>query len=238
MELSLATAFIIGIASTLHCLGMCGGISGALTFSLPAEVRRSRWRLSGYSLAFGVGRVGSYAMAGGIAGAVGAILLQVVSDIQPLQLFARTLAAAVLAGIGLYLAGWFPRFAQLERIGAPVWRRLEPHARRLLPVSSPLQALLFGAAWGWLPCGLVYSMLIWTLTTGEALQSALLMLAFGLGTLPGVMTAGILTARLAHLARKAPLRQIIGLTIVAVAVATLAYPLILGETAPAANSQP
>jgi uncharacterized protein len=141
-----------------------------------------------------------------------------------LHMAARVLAATVLAGIGLYLAGWFPRFAQLERIGAPVWRRVEPLGRRLLPVSSPFQALVFGAAWGWLPCGLVYSMLIWTLTTGDVLQSALVMFSFGLGTLPGVATAGVFAAQLTRLARRTHLRQIIGLTIVAVAVVSLFYP--------------
>ena len=224
MELSLATAFLIGLASTFHCLGMCGGISGALTFSLPVEVRQSRWRLPAYLLAYGLGRIGSYALAGAITGTVGAILLRGGGNMAFLHVLAQTLAAAVLVGIGLYLAGWFPRFAQLQNIGAPVWRRLEPYGRRLLPVSSPLQALLFGAAWGWLPCGLVYSMLIWTLTAADALEGALLMFAFGLGTLPAVMTAGVFAAQLARLARITHLRQIIGLTIVAVAVATLFYP--------------
>ncbi|AHE99081.1 sulfite exporter TauE/SafE family protein [Thioalkalivibrio paradoxus] len=225
MEHSIAIAFLIGLASTLHCVGMCGGISGALTLSLPEDVRKRRTRLFTFVLAYGLGRIGSYALAGGIAGVVGAILLRGGGDTGALHLIAQLFAATILAGIGLYLAGWFPGFAQLERLGAPAWRRIEPWGRRLLPVSSPLQALLFGAAWGWLPCGLVYSMLIWTLATADALQGALLMLAFGAGTLPGVMAAGIFAAWLVRLARAPHLRQAIGLLIVIVALATIVYSL-------------
>ena len=224
MELTLAAAFLIGLASTLHCLGMCGAISGALTLSLPAKVRESPPRLITHVIAYGIGRTGSYAVAGAITGIVGTALLRGMGDVGWVHMSARILAASVLAGIGLYLAGWFPRFAQIERIGAPIWRRVEPLGRRLLPVSSPLHALLFGVAWGWLPCGLVYSMLIWTLTIGDILQSAMMMFAFGLGTLPGVAVAGVFAARLTQLARRTHLRQIIGLSIVAVAIVTLVYP--------------
>jgi uncharacterized protein len=223
LEYTIAIAFTIGLASTLHCLGMCGGISGALTFSLPGEVRNSRMRLLPYVFAYGFGRIGSYAVAGALAGLLGAALLRGGGDIRFVHTLAQVIAAAVLVGIGLYLAGWFPRFAQLERIGIPWWRRLEPYGRRLLPVRSPLQAVLFGAVWGWLPCGLVYSILIWTLATGDPLRGALLMLAFGAGTLPGVMTAGVLAVWMVRLSRLPYLRQVIGLSIVAMGVGTLWY---------------
>jgi uncharacterized protein len=222
VEYSIAIAFTIGLASTLHCLGMCGGISGALTFSLPAQVRGSRGRLIPYVFAYNAGRLASYAAAGGLAGALGGGLLRADGG-SSWQLAVHTAAALILVGIGLYLAGWFPRFAQLERIGEPWWRRLEPYGKRLIPVRSPGQAVLFGAVWGWLPCGLVYSTLLWTISAGHPLDAAMLMLAFGAGTLPAVMSAGVLTGWAARLARLPYLRQAVGLAIVAMALATLWY---------------
>jgi len=131
------------------------------------------------------------------------------------------LAALVLVSIGLYLAGWFPRFAGIEAMGAPLWKRLEPLGRRLLPVRSPAAALVFGAIWGWLPCGLVYSALLWTTTTGGGANGALTMLAFGAGTLPGVMSAGVFTGWLARVTRLPYVRQGLGVLLIVMAVISL-----------------
>ncbi len=217
MELTLFSVFVVGLFSTLHCLGMCGGIIGALTFSLPPDVRADRWRLTGYVAAYNAGRLFSYTLAGAIAGGVGEQLIRLLSP-QHGRLILLWLATLFMVGIGLYLAGWFPRFAALESLGRPLWRRLEPLGQRLLPVSSPWQALLFGAVWGWLPCGLVYSVLLWSVTTGSALQGALFMLLFGAGTLPAVMTTGILTGWMTRFSRLPGLRQSIGLLLILLAV--------------------
>lgn len=213
----LSIAFTLGLFSTLHCLGMCGGIIGALTLSLPPEVRYARWRLVSYVGAYNIGRIASYTLAGAVFGAFGQHLFHALSPNYG-HLLLQGLAALILASIGLYLAGWFPRFARIESLGAPLWRRLEPLGRRLLPVRSPAHALLFGAVWGWLPCGLVYSALLWTTAMGGATTGALTMLAFGVGTLPGVMSAGVFTGWLTRVTRLRYVRQGVGLALIALAV--------------------
>lgn len=220
MDYSLIAAFTIGLFSTLHCLGMCGGIIGALTFSLPPPVREDPRRLRWYVLAYNLGRIGAYTLAGAIIGALGTALFQLISPEYGYVLI-QSAAGLVLLGIGLYLAGWFPGFAQVEHLGAPLWKRLEPLGRRLLPVRSPLHALLFGSIWGWLPCGLVYATLLWAATAGDAALGAGLMLAFGLGTLPGVAAAGLLTGWMVRLGRLPYARQGVGLVMVVMAVISL-----------------
>lgn len=208
--------------SALHCLGMCGSIVSALTFSLPREVRGQRGRLLAYLTAYNLGRLGSYLVAGALVGGAGTALAQTITLQHGHQLLSVA-GALLMTGIGLYLAGWFPRFAQLERIGAPIWQRLEPLSRRLLPVRNLPQAFLFGLIWGWLPCGLVYSALIWSATAGSAGDGALLMAAFGVGTLPSMLSAGLLMGWLTRAARHTLLRQAVGVSMILLALFMLAW---------------
>lgn len=214
--MSLFFAFITGLFATLHCLGMCGGIIGALSYSLPAPVRDNPWRRSGYILLYNMGRLLSYSMAGAIAGAVGSLVLGNVSSLFPLLL-----STAMMAGIALYLGGWFPQFANLEKIGVPLWRKLEPLGRGFIPIRAPWQAGVYGAIWGWLPCIMIYSILLWAATQGSASEGALLMLVFGLGTLPTLSAAGLFGDWLSRLTRKQRVRQGIGLSLLLMAVANL-----------------
>jgi hypothetical protein len=123
-----------------------------------------------------------------------------------------------MAGAGLYIAGWFPRFAYIEKIGAWFWKKIEPFGRRLIPVKTRFHAFLFGMIWGWLPCGLVYSALAVSATAGDSLKSSLTMLAFGLGTLPAVMGVGIMTAILTKLSRMNRFKQAVGLFMIVLAL--------------------
>jgi sulfite exporter TauE/SafE len=81
--------------------------------------------------------------------------------------------------------------------------------------------------WGWLPCGLVYAALAMAATTGSAINGGLTMLAFGAGTLPAVMGAGMLTGLLASAARKPHVRQAAGLLIILMAIASLGVPALM-----------
>lgn len=218
MEISYVNAFLVGLFSTLHCIGMCGGIIGAITFSLPQEIRESHWRLTPYISAYNLGRITSYTLAGAAAGTLGQLFSS--SFQQHGHLILQLLATLLMVAIGLYLAGWFPRFAAVEQLGKPVWKKLEPFSKKLLPVTSPLQAYMFGMVWGWLPCGLVYSALLWSTSGETTVNGALFMLAFGIGTLPTVMTAGILTGWFMRLHRLPYLRPIVGITIIILALAT------------------
>jgi hypothetical protein len=131
----------------------------------------------------------------------------------------------MMVAIGLYLAGWLPQLAVVEKIGVPVWKKLEPLGRRLLPVASLPKALAYGLIWGWLPCGLVYFVLVWALTSGNAVQGALTMLAFGLGTLPTLLATGFMTSWLTRFARSTTARQAVGLLIIAMAIGSLFIPM-------------
>ncbi len=225
MSFSLAAAFIAGLFSTLHCVGMCGGIIGALAFSLPAEVRADRVRLLGFLCAYSTGRIGSYVLAGGLIGTLGASALRLLGDVGHNLLAA--LAALLMSAIGLYIAGWFPQLARIERLGQPLWRRLGPLGRRLLPVRSAWQALAYGAVWGWLPCGMVYGMVLWAASRADPFDAMAAMGAFGLGTLPAVVGAGILTAYLGRLSRLPQVRKAAGLSLIALALAPLLLPVLL-----------
>jgi sulfite exporter TauE/SafE len=215
-------AFLVGLFSALHCLGMCGGIVGALTFSLPLDTRRDWSRLTLFLLAYNLGRVASYALAGAAFGWLGEALMTTGPAAWPHRLL-QWLAALVMVGIGLYIAGWFPRFAQVERIGEPLWQRLEPLGRRLLPVATLPRALVYGAVWGWLPCGLVYTMLIATPAQGGPAAGALYMALFGLGTLPAMLAVGLLAGRLHAWARDRRVQVVAGLSVVALGLFTLVF---------------
>jgi hypothetical protein len=217
---SYITAFLLGLFSTVHCIAMCGSVIGALTLSLPAEVRESQRRMLPFVFNYNVGRILSYAMAGVMVGLLSAPLTQLNA-----HWFLRILSVIVMVSMGLYLAGWFPKFARAEKLGAPVWRLLQPIGQKLLPVRSVSQAFLLGMVWGWLPCGLVYAALAVAATAGDPVKGGLVMLAFGAGTLPAVMGAGLFTGMLASLARSKSLRQSAGVVIILMALATLLWPL-------------
>lgn len=224
MSLSIFNAFIVGLFSSIHCLGMCGGIIGTLTMSLPETVRHHALRLLSYTAMFNLGRLASYTLAGTLAGAFGQTVMEYLSP-HHAHLLLQIFATLIMVGIGIHLAGWFPRFNLIEKLGAPLWKRLEPLAHRLLPVQRPGQALLFGLLWGWLPCGLVYAALIWSTSSGDAMHGALFMLAFGAGTLLPVMTAGMLTGWMVKLSHTPYIRPIIGSLIIVLALLSLAVTL-------------
>ncbi|MCF6203642.1 MAG: sulfite exporter TauE/SafE family protein [Methylococcaceae bacterium] len=211
------TAFAMGLFSSLHCIGMCGSIIGTLTLSLKPDIRNNKKTLFGYVLNYNLGRVFSYTLAGFLLGSIEAILtlpLGLEHGHRILQL----LSAIIMVSAGLYIAGWFPRFAYIEKVGAGLWKQLEPYGRKLIPVKTRLHAFFFGMIWGWLPCGLVYAALALSVTTGDILRSSLTMLAFGLGTLPSVMGVGIMTDILTKLSKMHRFKQIIGMLLVLVAL--------------------
>ncbi len=196
--------FLVGLLGGVHCVGMCGGIVGALSMGGPA-----RWSLH---LAYNAGRIFSYALAGALVGALGSAGLGLSGQV-PVRLIFYFLANAMLVALGLYLIGLSGALALTERLGQVLWQRIQPLTRRFLPVRSLAQAFPLGLLWGWLPCGLVYSALASALTAGSAQRGALMMLAFGLGTLPNLLLAGIVLARLNEFVRRPLVRLIAGLLV-------------------------
>lgn len=183
---------------------MCGGIVGALSMG-----GQARWSMH---LAYNGGRIFSYALAGAIAGALGAASMGLEGQV-PARLILYFIANLMLVAMGLYLLGVTKALAFTERAGQSLWRRLQPLTRRFLPVRSVAQAFPLGVLWGWLPCGLVYSALATALSTGSAERGALTMLAFGLGTLPNLLLAGIVLARLNEFVRRPIVRTLSGLLV-------------------------
>lgn len=212
----LVSAVILGLLGGGHCLGMCGGLMGALTLAIPPAQRKRRLRLL---IAYNLGRVLSYATAGLLTGLAGWAVAN-----SPGATAMRVVAALLLISMGLYLAGWWAGLTRLESLGRGLWRHIQPVATRLLPVSSLPRALLLGALWGWLPCGLVYSTLLWSASQGNALDSALLMLAFGLGTWPVLLTTGLAAERSTALLRKRGVRMASGLLVILFGLWTMPGP--------------
>lgn len=196
--------FLVGLLGGTHCVGMCGGIVGALSMGAPG-----RWSMH---LAYNVGRILSYGLAGAIAGAVGAASLGLDSQV-PMRLALYLVANLMLIALGLYLLGVTQALAFTERAGQLLWQRLQPLTRRFLPARTVAQAFPLGMLWGWLPCGLVYSALATALSSGSAVGGGLCMLAFGLGTLPNLLLAGIVLARLNEFVRRPAVRIASGLLV-------------------------
>lgn len=187
MEVGIPFALLLlGLASGAHCVGMCGGMVAAFSAPQPLLPARRLWRAQ---LAFNAGRVSSYAAAGALAGLIGSGAYAIAA--APAQAVLQAGASVMLVLVGLYLAGVSGAAAWFERLGAPLWRLLQPLAVRLRAHSFAA-----GAVWGWLPCGLVYGALATAAATGDSSRGALAMLAFGLGTLPWLLAAGLAAGRL------------------------------------------
>lgn len=221
---SLSAAFLIGLFSTVHCIGMCGSIIGALSLSLPASIRDNRIKRFSFVSSYNIGRILSYTLAGLIAGAIGMGLFEG-SGISSGHIILQSIGLIMMVAIGLYLAGWLPQVSYFEKVGIPVWHKLEPIGRKMMPVDSIIKAFIYGFIWGWLPCGLVYTVLLWTLTSGSAINGALTMMAFGLGTLPSLITAGIMTSWLTRFAHSQTARRVVGILIILMAIGSLFIPM-------------
>jgi sulfite exporter TauE/SafE len=210
--LSVGAALVAGLAASGHCLGMCGGIAGALAMRRPQATAGSKLALA---LAYNLSRITSYAVAGAIAGLLGRTLLKAV-DVAPLSIAFRVVAGLImLAAATRLLFGW-RLLDPLEAAGAGLWRRIAPWAGRQGRGGGIGGAVGLGLAWGWLPCGMTYSMLLLAATTASVPMGAGVMLAFGAGTLPSMVTATVAFERIARtLASRATLRNVAGALLLA-----------------------
>ena len=225
MELSYLAAFMVGLLGGVHCVGMCGGIVGALSFGLPEKARGRTVAMMPYLLGYNIGRLFSYTVAGALLGGIGALAAHLLV-LNQAQTILQIIAGLFMVALGLYLGGWWFGINRLERVGGRLWAVLEPHARKLLPVRSPGQALAMGLVWGWLPCGLVYSVLIMAMASGSAVEGALLLLSFGLGTLPNLLAMGMIAGRLTSLLRRPWVMKMAGLSVILIGIFYIFRPLI------------
>lgn len=182
MTIDFFAAFAIGFLGSGHCLGMCGGITTMLTTALSPQTNAST--KSVYVALYNIGRILSYSIAGAIVGFTGSLAAKSIG--LPLTIL-QAIAAMFLILLGLYLGQWLQVLSKVEVIGKVIWQHLSKLNKKILPVNSAPKALSLGLIWGWLPCGLVYSTLTWSLASGSASSGALIMLGFGLGTLPALI---------------------------------------------------
>lgn len=167
--------FMLGLLGTGHCLGMCG----PLVLAFPGRTGRFLPHIW-----YHTGRLSTYAVIGTLAGGVGMAL----SELAPLQPVLRLAAAGALGWLGLVQLGWLrepPWFGVLGPQRLPGFKRL--HAA---DEAAPSGHLACGAAFGLLPCGLSYAAYAQALGTGSATAGAGAALAFGLGTVPGLLLLG------------------------------------------------
>ncbi len=211
-EFTYLTAFAIGLMGGVHCVGMCGGIVGALSFGIHRQPGVPSPSIFKLLLAYNSGRLLSYTLAGALMGGLGWMAANWL-EIRQLQHVLQIVAGVVMLLLGLYLAGWWSILLRLEKMGGRVWKHIEPLGRNLLPVKGVRHALVLGLLWGWLPCGLVYSVLVWSIASGGFQQGALLMLSFGLGTLPNLLAMGYFADRLGAWVRNARVRQAAGMMV-------------------------
>jgi len=232
MDPLVLAAFLVGIAGSVHCVGMCGGIVMAVTMRSPGvqAVSAGGGALAGraaagqlsFQLAFNLGRIATYGVVGGLVGAAGSLGL-LLDTVFPVQLALRVIAGALVILVGLYVAGQGSSVMKgMERAGSWLWRAVQRLGGGLFPPDTPARALLAGSVWGWLPCGLVYSALATALVSGSATRGAAIMLAFGLGTLPTLVATGLLTERLRDAVQRPPVRIAAGTLVAAFGVATIA----------------
>ena len=218
----LLAAWATGLLGSTHCVGMCGGISAALSFALPEQARQGA-RLFGFQLAYNSGRLLTYTLLGVIAGTLAHGILGPWAH-SP---WPRMAAGLLMVALGLYLAGWWLGLRRLERLGGSLWRHLEPLRKFILPVDRPWKAWVAGGLWGFLPCGLVYSALTLAVARADSVMSGGVMLAFGAGTLPALIVTGTFAGQLRTALQKSGARQVAGVLVMAFGLWTVIQPLMM-----------
>ena len=198
--LSLTAAFLVGLLGGAHCIGMCGGITGAFGLNTQGTFLNRFLK----TLSFNLGRITSYALAGLIIGYASSLL----SNLSPtVGMILRLIAGLCIILMGLYVADWSRAITKIEKLGQYLWKFIQPLTKPFLPADTAAKSLALGLLWGWLPCGLVYSTLILASANANPLESASVMLAFGLGTLPAMLTTGLLAAQLNNFIRHKQVRN-------------------------------
>lgn len=219
MPVSYPAAFLVGLLGSTHCIGMCGGISASLSMALPTG-RGFRWRQLGYLLCFNGGRIGSYVL---LTSLLAFFSTTAVGELKALGPVLRSIAAALLILMGLSIGQWWQGISAVERVGAPLWRRLSPLTGKLLPIRHAHQSLMLGVLWGWLPCGLVYSTLAWAALQPTVPQAMLTMLFFGLGTLPSMLLTGMAAQSLQRLRANPIFRRFAGVLMIGFGIWTIPW---------------
>lgn len=213
----LLAALLAGLAGSAHCLAMCGGMAGLLAAHSDDSGRPLR-----RTLAYNLGRIASYTLGGLVAGLLGAVIGSTAGFVTATG-YVRAISGTLIVLAGLYLLTGKRFFAPFERLGDRAWQRIAPLAVRQLRAGGG--AFVLGMLWGWLPCGMTWSMLAVAAATFAPLQGASIMLAFGVGTLPALLAAGLAGLRLRGLFERLALRRAAGMILLVAGLWTAVVPL-------------
>lgn len=205
------TAFIMGLVGGVHCIGMCGGIVGSLSMSLSTQVSPKPKALYWYVLNYNLGRISSYVFAGLIVGLISSFTLQQLPNPHEIS---RIISGSFSIALGLYISQIWMGLNKIEKIAMPMWKKIQPYTKNYMPPKSPLKALPLGFLWGWLPCGLVYSVLPLAYSADNPIDASLVMLSFGLATLPLLMMLGSSAMWLKQKMQNKILRMVLGILLV------------------------
>lgn len=204
------SALLMGLLGGAHCVAMCGGVVGVLCSACPGSTTKQ----VRYWIAYNAGRLGSYAVLGLAFAGLGSLFMGSPA-LETVRIVLRAAAALCMLFVGLHLMGLPSVMTRLEAVGAPIWKRLSPLAKRLLPLRSPLHALLLGGLWGLMPCGLLYGALVLAASAETPTMGAATMLAFGAGTLPVMIAMNVLASRVARTLARAWVRRAAGCVVLA-----------------------
>jgi uncharacterized protein len=215
MLVTLIISFNLGLFSTLHCVGMCGGILTTMMMASPDSDKNKN--VFNKSLAYNIGRISSYSLAGLFSGLLG---MQIIHSLQSFNghLILQGIASLVLILLALNILDVLSIKKYSESIGMVLWKHIQPWGKKFYPVNSLWKAYILGMIWGWLPCGLVYSALLLSISTGTVLDGILTMFIFGLGTLPGMLSAGYFSGHLRKLASNRKVKIVTATLMILIAV--------------------
>ena len=208
MSLDFFSAFIIGLLGSGHCIVMCGGISTMLTTAI-SDVAKQKKHLIVF--AYNFGRIASYSMIGALVAFTSSMATK---EIGFPVAFLKTIAGVFLILLGLYLGQWLMWLSHVEHLGKNIWRYISPQTKKFIPINNIKSAFALGALWGWLPCGLVYSTLTWALASADAVNGALIMFFFGLGTLPALLSVSLGTLSIKSLLSNIIFRKLAAISVI------------------------
>jgi sulfite exporter TauE/SafE len=213
----LVAGLLLGLSSSLHCIGMCSGIAASLHFAAALDPSRPGRDLLATTLLINAGRIAGYVTAGAIVGGVGSGIFGAF-DHSTSHAVLRWAAAAALGWIGLSMLDLLPLPATLYRLASTISNLMNTLARAArLPARVGL--FMSGAVWGFLPCAMVYAALFYAMLSGSWLGGTVVMFGFGLGTLPALAASGLGLPLLRRRATSVRLRHAVGLAIIMVGIA-------------------
>jgi sulfite exporter TauE/SafE len=215
MTLDYLSAFIIGLLGSGHCIVMCGGISTMLTTAISKNISHKKYHIV---FAYNFGRIVSYSVIGALVALTSSMATKNIGI--PISAL-KSIAGIFLILLGLYLGQWLMWLNHIEHLGKKLWRYISPKTKNFIPIKDTRSAFALGALWGWLPCGLVYSTLTWALASADAVNGALIMFFFGLGTLPALLSVSLGTISIKSLLSNIYFRKLAAILVILYGIYTI-----------------